>query len=52
MEINNQLLFNQTLNNVSGTVFFTYHNLVDKDDVLNEARKNLKLFWTSKAKEI
>jgi len=52
MEISNQLLFNQTLNNVSGTIFFTYHNLVDKDDVLNETRENLKLFWTSKAKEI
>lgn len=51
MEINNQLLFNQTLDNVSGTIFFTYHNLVDKDDVLNETRNNLKMFWTKKTKE-
>ena len=52
MEINNQLLFNQTLKNVKGTIFFTYHNLVDNDVVLNEARNNLKLLWFKQAKEI
>lgn len=52
MEINNQLLFNQTLDHVSGTIFFTYHNLLDNDGVLEEARTSLKKLWANKAQEI
>jgi len=53
MEVPNQLLYNQTLLNNSGTIFFTYHDLV-RDDVesKNEGREIIKKMWTKKVKDI
>lgn len=52
-EVPNQLKYNQTLPNVSGTMFFTYSDFVkDKNDVIVEGRKLLKKMWTKDVKEI
>lgn len=52
-EIINQLKYNTTKDNISGTIMFTYRNLV-KDDIpaLVEARKKLKNTWTKDVKPI
>ena len=49
-EIKNQLLFNSTLDYVSGEIFFTYHNLVDKQDNYPAAQKSIKSLWTKDVK--
>ena len=52
-EIANQLMFNQTLANVSGTIFFTYRDFVKEDvEAKSKARDTLKTMWTKEAKEI
>ena len=52
MEIPHQLMFNQTLDNVDGTVFFTYKNFVENNnEVLVETRKILKTMWTKDVKD-
>ena len=52
-EIPNQLKFNQTLNNVMGTMFFTYSNFVeDNNETLVKGRELLKQLWTKDVKEI
>ena len=46
-EIPNQLYYNQTLENVDGTVFFTYHNFTDdKIESLVKGRELLLKLWT------
>lgn len=46
-EIPNQMLYNQTLKNVDGTVFFTYHNFTDENnEVLAKGRELLLELWT------
>lgn len=46
-EISNQLKYNQNFDNVSGTIFFTYRDMVRSDnEVLKEARDILKTMWT------
>ena len=53
MEIPNQLLYNQTLLNNSGTIFFTYHDMVRNDvEAKNKGREVLKTMWTKKVKDI
>jgi uncharacterized lipoprotein YddW (UPF0748 family) len=50
-EIINQLKYNQTADEVKGTVMFTYHNLVDeKFPALVEAREKMKKTWTKDVK--
>lgn len=50
-EIINQLKYNQTQDEVKGTVMFTYKNLVEsKVPALVEARKKLKATWTKDVK--
>lgn len=45
-EINNQLSFNQNFENVAGTIFFTYHDLVKGDnEVKNQSLDKLKEIW-------
>lgn len=52
-EIINQLKYNTTKQNVSGTIFFTYKNLVNEDvKSLVEARSKLKQVWTKDVKPI
>ena len=52
-ETKNQLLFNQTLDNCLGTIFFTYRDLVRTDiPSLNEARDILKTLWTKEVNDI
>lgn len=52
-EIINQLKFNSTLDNVLGTVFFTYKNFVsEQDEVLNKTRELLKTVWTKDVNEL
>ena len=51
-EIKNQLLFNSTLDYVSGEIFFTYHNLTDTVDKYPEAQKSIKSLWTKEVKSI
>ena len=46
-EIPNQLLFNQTIANVMGTVFFTFKNFLNTDiESLVKTREKLKTMWT------
>lgn len=52
-EISNQLLYNQTLNNVLGTIFFTYRDFVRNDiESKNKARDILKTMWTKDVRDI
>lgn len=45
-EINNQLRFNQNFDNVQGTIFFTYHDLLKTDNqIKNESIDLLKKLW-------
>ena len=47
MEIANQLRYNQNYDNVLGTIFFTYRDMVKTDnEVLTEGRNVLKTMWT------
>ncbi len=53
MEIPNQLLYNQTLLNNNGTIFFTYHDFVRNDiESKNKGREILKTMWTKKVNDI
>ena len=50
-EIINQLKYNQTADEVKGTIMFTYRNLVDdKFASLTEAREKMKKTWTKDVK--
>ena len=52
-EIPNQLRYNQTLPNVSGTMFFTYSSFTKLDnETLIKGREELKKLWTKDVKEI
>lgn len=52
-EIINQLKYNNRFDNILGTIFFTYKNLVEENVAsLVEARKLLKQVWTREVKEI
>ena len=52
-EIPNQIRFNSTLDNVKGTIFFTYHDFTNETNAtLVEGRKRLKELWTKDVKEI
>ena len=52
-EIPNQLRFNETLPNVSGTMFFTYSSFTKMDnEMLIKGREALKKLWTKDVKEI
>ena len=52
-EIPNQLRYNESLPNVSGTVFFTYSSFVKEDnEILIKGRNELKKLWVHDAKEI
>lgn len=52
-EIPNQLRYNQTLDNVFGTIFFTYRDFVKEDiEAKNKARQILKSMWTKEVKDI
>ena len=51
-EIPNQLKYNNLFENVSGTVFFTYHDFVNKDkEALVKTREILKTMWTKEVKD-
>lgn len=45
-EIPNQLLYNQTVENVMGTVFFTFKTFLESNETLNETKIKLKKMWT------
>jgi len=48
-EITNQLRFNQLFSNISGTIFFTYRDLISgQNSVKDEALQRLKALWTNK----
>ncbi len=50
-EINNQLKYNQKHKNISGTIFFTYKDFIrDDNEVLKQARENLKKLWKNRVK--
>lgn len=52
-EIVNQLKYNNKFDNVLGTIFFTYKNLIETHiDSLVEARKLLKKVWTKDVEDI
>ncbi len=52
-EIINQLRYNSTKNNIDGTIFFTYRDLVKTDvPALVEAREKLKRVWTKDVKPL
>lgn len=45
-EIENQLRFNCNFNNVAGTIFFTYHDLVKgQNEIKDEALDTIKKLW-------
>lgn len=51
-EIPNQLKYNNLFDNISGTVFFTYHDFLNTEkDVLVKTREILKTMWTKEVKE-
>jgi uncharacterized lipoprotein YddW (UPF0748 family) len=48
-EIANQLKFNCNFDNIKGTIFFTYHDLVPgKNKIKDEALKDIKKLWNNK----
>ena len=52
-EIINQLKYNATKDNISGSVFFTYRNLLNTEIApLVEAREKLKTLWTKDVKPL
>lgn len=52
-EIINQLKFNQNYENILGTIFFTYRDLVKSEpSSLVDARTKLKALWTKQVKDI
>lgn len=52
-EIINQLMYNQNLSNVLGTVFFTYRDFKREDcNAIVEGKKLLKKLWSNKVKHV
>ena len=48
-EINNQLKFNCNFDNIKGTIFFTYKDLVPgKNEIKNQGLQKLKEIWNNK----
>ena len=48
-EINNQLKFNCNFDNIEGTIFFTYKDLVPgKNEIKNQGLQKLKEIWNNK----
>ena len=48
-EINNQLKFNCNFDNIKGTIFFTYKDLVPgKNEIKNAGLQKLKEIWVKK----
>lgn len=45
-EIANQLKYNQNFDNIEGTIFFTYHDLVKSDnEIKNQALETIRDLW-------
>lgn len=46
-EIVNQLAFNQNFENISGSIFFTYHDLIKgQNEIKDQALDKIKAIWT------
>ena len=51
-EIPNQLKYNSLFENISGTIFFTYHDFTNTErEALVETRKILKTMWKNEVKD-
>ena len=51
-EIKNELLYNQTLEAVKGSIFFTYHNFTDEgNNALKAFRESIKDLWKNKVSD-